>query len=203
MPIDPSTQPSLRILGLDPGFATLGYGCLEIHPNGSLHPLDYGVITTSAQDPAPKRLQTLHQDLTQLLATLQPHHVAVEKLFFYKMGNTIQVAQARGVILLALAQANLTPQEYAPPQIKLSLTGYGKADKQAIQQAITQELNLDRIPRPDDAADALAIALTLWHHRHDWPSPSPSVHPFAAKNLCQQGSQANPQKKPKKTTQKG
>ncbi|MGF1575701.1 MAG: crossover junction endodeoxyribonuclease RuvC [Cyanophyceae cyanobacterium] len=182
MPTHPFSAPAplldqlaypLRILGIDPGLATMGYGCLEVQSSGSLHPLDYGVISTSAQDPTPKRLQTLHQDLTELLATLQPHRVAVEKLFFYKMGNTIQVAQARGVILLALAEANLIPHEYAPPQIKLSLTGYGRADKVAIQQAITQELNLDGIPRPDDAADGLAIALTHWHYRHEWNSKKP------------------------------
>ncbi len=84
------------------------------------------------------------------------------------MGNTIQVAQARGVILLALAQHRLVPQEFTPAQVKQSLTGYGNADKQAVQAAVTRELRLDRVPQPDDAADALAIAITVWHHRFAW-----------------------------------
>lgn len=130
-----------------------------------LKPVDYGVISTSSQQSMPERLQTLHNDLNQLLHQLRPHQVGLEKLFFYKMGNTIAVAQARGVILLALAQHQLLPVEFTPAQVKQSLTGYGRASKHAVQTAVARELNLPSLPRPDDAADALAIAITVWHHR--------------------------------------
>ncbi|MEN9203398.1 MAG: crossover junction endodeoxyribonuclease RuvC [Thermostichus sp. DG_1_6_bins_120] len=152
------------ILGIDPGLGTLGFGCIRAG-SGGLKSVDYGVITTSSQQSMPERLQTLHEDLHQLLDQLRPHQVGLEKLFFYKMGNTIAVAQARGVILLTLAQHHLLPVEFTPAQVKQSLTGYGRADKLAVQTAVARELRLPRLPRPDDAADALAIALTVWHHR--------------------------------------
>jgi len=152
------------ILGLDPGLGTLGFGCI-LAGSAGLKPVDYGVISTPSQHSLPERLQTLHEDLSQLLRQLRPHQVGLEKLFFYKMGNTIAIAQARGVILLTLAQHHLVPVEFTPAQVKQSLTGYGRADKQAVQAAVARELNLPSLPRPDDAADALAIAITLWHHR--------------------------------------
>ncbi|MCJ2542561.1 crossover junction endodeoxyribonuclease RuvC [Synechococcus bigranulatus str. 'Rupite'] len=152
------------ILGLDPGLGTMGFGCILAGSTG-LKPVDYGVISTSSQQSMPERLQTLHDDLDQLLRQLRPQQVGLEKLFFYKMGNTIAVAQARGVILLVLAQHQLLPIEFTPAQVKQSLTGYGRADKHAVQTAVARELNLPSLPRPDDAADALAIALTVWHHR--------------------------------------
>lgn len=142
----------------------MGFGCILAGSTG-LKPVDYGVISTSSQQSMPERLQTLHDDLDQLLRQLRPQQVGLEKLFFYKMGNTIAVAQARGVILLVLAQHQLLPIEFTPAQVKQSLTGYGRADKQAVQTAVARELNLPSLPRPDDAADALAIALTVWHHR--------------------------------------
>ncbi|MGQ9836586.1 MAG: crossover junction endodeoxyribonuclease RuvC [Cyanobacteriota bacterium] len=152
------------ILGLDPGLGTVGFGCILAGSMG-LRPIDYGVISTPSQQSMPERLQTLHNDLDQLLHQLRPQQVGIEKLFFYKMGNTIAVAQARGVILLALAQHQLLPIEFTPAQVKQSLTGYGRADKHAVQTAVARELNLPSLPRPDDAADALAIAITVWHHR--------------------------------------
>lgn len=142
----------------------MGFGCILAGSTG-LKPVDYGVISTSSQQSMPERLQTLHDDLDQLLRQLRPQQVGLEKLFFYKMGNTIAVAQARGVILLVLAQHQLLPIEFTPAQVKQSLTGYGRADKHAVQTAVARELNLPSLPRPDDAADALAIALTVWHHR--------------------------------------
>ena len=158
-----------RILGIDPGMATMGFGCVQVDATSEqAEVLEYGIISTPPKTPVPERLQVLFEDLTTVLQQLQPQRVGIEKLFFYKMGNTIQVAQARGVILLALAQYRLLPQEFTPAQVKQSLTGYGNADKQAVQAAVTRELKLERVPQPDDAADALAIAITVWHHRFAW-----------------------------------
>jgi len=151
----------MRILGLDPGLATLGFGVIDIsQQQPQAH--DYGVIQTLAQQPIADRLKTIYDDLHELIAAVQPDQVAIEKLFFYRMGNTIAVAQARGVMLLVLAQAGLTYVEFTPAQIKQALTGYGNAKKNDVQTAVTRELNLVAIPRPDDAADALAVALAAW-----------------------------------------
>lgn len=153
-----------RILGLDPGLATLGFGIVEVAPRANAIPqvLDFGVIRTEAGGNLPDRLAVIYQDMHELLSHWQPDQVAVEKLFFYRMGNTISVAQARGVVMLTLAQHRLPITEFAPPQIKQALTGYGKADKREVQDAVARTLNLSVIPRPDDAADALAVALTAW-----------------------------------------
>lgn len=159
-------QVEKRILGLDPGLATLGFGGIsiksELATSASL--LDFGVIQTPAKTEIGERLCTIYDDLHLLLKECQPDLVAVEKLFFYKMGNTILVAQARGVLLLVLAQYGVPMIEFTPAQIKQALTGYGNADKQEVQQAVARELSLEYIPRPDDAADALAVALTAWFH---------------------------------------
>ncbi len=150
-----------RILGFDPGLATLGYGVIDIaHQRPILR--DFGVIQTLAHQSLGERLCTIYQDVHTLLEQWRPERVAAEKLFFYRMANTITVAQARGVLVLVLAQKGLPLVEFAPPVVKQTLTGYGKADKQAVQQAVAQELALERIPQPDDAADALAVALTAW-----------------------------------------
>lgn len=158
-----------RILGLDPGLAIVGFGaiqcCADIKAPPTVLPLDFGVIQTPAHTETGKRLCTIYEDLNQVLEHCQPDLVAIEKLFFYRMGNTIQVAQARGVILLVLAQHNLSFVEFTPAQVKQALTGYGNADKYAVQEAVARELNLEAIPRPDDAADALAIALAAWFQR--------------------------------------
>lgn len=155
-----------RILGIDPGLATLGFGVIACHPGTAFNspdqaiPLDFGVIATPAHTATGDRLCTIYDDLHSLLDQAQPHLVAIEKLFFYRMGNTIAVAQARGVIMLVLAQHQLPLVEFTPAQVKQALTGYGNADKREVQQAVARELNLPTIPRPDDAADALALALT-------------------------------------------
>ncbi|MEC4986453.1 MAG: crossover junction endodeoxyribonuclease RuvC [Oscillatoria sp. PMC 1068.18] len=159
------------ILGLDPGLAILGFGAIICHHSStpknqsqSVQLLDVGVIETPAKTPIPTRLQTIYDDLHLLIQEMRPDLVAIEKLFFYRMSSTIAVAQARGVIMLVLAQANLPWVEFTPAQIKQALTGYGNADKYEVQEAVARELELEVIPKPDDAADALAIALTAWFH---------------------------------------
>ncbi len=156
-----------RILGLDPGLAIVGFGALEWDGQPGSHPalLDFGIIETPKQSEIGSRLQTIHDDLHQLIDLVQPTLVAVEKLFFYRMGNTIAVAQARGVLVLVLAQRSLPYIEFTPAQVKQALTGYGNAGKAEVQAAVQRELNLERIPRPDDAADAVALALTAWYQR--------------------------------------
>lgn len=109
------------------------------------------------------RLQMIYDDLHTVLNQVQPDLISLEKLFFYRMGNTIAIAQARGVIMLVLAQHKMPLIEFTPAQIKQALTGYGNAEKHQVQEAVARELNLDRIPKPDDAADALAVALTAWY----------------------------------------
>ena len=169
-----------RILGLDPGLAILGFGVIScpndqaiavrtktnaITPANLVAPvqlLDFGVIQTSADTQIGKRLCTIYEDLHTLLKDWQPDLVAIEKLFFYRMASTISVAQARGVLMLVLAQHGVSYVEFTPAQIKQALTGWGNADKYEVQQAVARELNLDYIPQPDDAADALAVALSAW-----------------------------------------
>lgn len=156
-----------RILGLDPGLAILGFGIIQGRGEGNLAPalLDFGIIQTPAHTEVGDRLCTIYDDLHQLIDEWQPDLVAIEKLFFYRMGNTILVAQARGVLMLVLAQHKLPFVEFTPAQIKQALTGYGNADKHEVQEAVARELNLDSKPQPDDAADAVAVALTAWFQR--------------------------------------
>jgi crossover junction endodeoxyribonuclease RuvC len=158
-----------RILGIDPGIALVGFGIIVGHfseilgqsaDNRQTRALDFGVIETPAKTEIGKRLETIYDDLHKVIEESQPELVAIEKFFFYRMNNTIAIAQARGVIMLVLAQHNLPYLEYTPAQIKQALTGYGNADKSEVQTAVAQELNLHSIPQPDDAADALAVALT-------------------------------------------
>lgn len=154
-----------RILGLDPGLASLGFGAIDVVSNSfppSAALVDFGIIQTPARTEMGSRLQTIYNDLHSLLDAISPDLVAIEQLFFYKMGNTIPVAQARGVVLLVIAQHQLPWLEFTPAQIKQAVAGYGNAKKPEVQEAVARELALDRIPRPDDAADALAVALTAW-----------------------------------------
>lgn len=170
-----------RILGLDPGLAILGFGAICCQTTNNHYSatsssavasapvvakpvalLDFGVIQTPSDTEMGKRLCTIYEDLHTLMQEWQPDLVAIEKLFFYRMANTITVAQARGVLMLVLAQHNVPSVEFTPAQIKQALTGYGNAEKQDVQQAVARELDLNYIPRPDDAADALAVALTAW-----------------------------------------
>jgi crossover junction endodeoxyribonuclease RuvC len=151
-------------LGIDPGTAIVGYGLVRELPDGALQPVAYDVIRTPAHTPMWERLETIFDELTKIIHEYQPDRSAVEVLFFGKNVTTgISVAQARGVILLALRQARLPIAEYKPSEIKMSMTGYGNADKSQMQEMTRMMLNLDSIPKPDDAADALAVAITDLH----------------------------------------
>ena len=150
-------------LGIDPGTATIGFGCIEVDSNQAAKALSYGIIQTDKRDTMPDRLRIIYEDMTQLLADLRPDAMAVEELFLLKNVNTaMPVAQARGVILLCGAQAGVPVFGYTPAQIKQTVTGTGRAEKIEVQEAVRDLLDLESIPRPDDAADGLAIALTHW-----------------------------------------
>ncbi len=154
-----------RILGLDPGLASLGFGAITVAMHTrppSISLIDFGIIQTPARTEIGSRLQTIYEDLHNLLDEIKPDLVAIEQLFFYKMGNTIPVAQARGVVLLVIAQHQLPWVEFTPAQIKQAVAGYGNAKKPEVQEAVARELTLDKVPRPDDAADALAVAIAAW-----------------------------------------
>jgi crossover junction endodeoxyribonuclease RuvC len=148
-------------LGIDPGTATTGYGLVRLERDGSLVAVKYGVILTSKDASAPVRLELLYNDLTDLLKEYKPDTAAVEKLFFSRNVTTaIAVGQARGVVMLCMQQAGIEPFEYTPNEIKQAVVGYGGAQKKQIQEMVRALLQLDSIPKPDDAADALAIAIT-------------------------------------------
>ena len=151
----------MRIIGIDPGTATTGFGVIDI-VNGKPKFVDAGVITTPPGGPMSDRLVTLYDELTQVIAENKPDQAAVELLYFSANVTTgISVGQARGVVLLALAQAGMSiPGEYTPMQVKMGVTGYGGAKKPQVQEMVKMILNLSAIPKPDDAADALAVALT-------------------------------------------
>lgn len=153
----------MRILGVDPGTAITGWGVVE-GDGSELNLVAAGVITTSAGTPLPQRLQIIYRELTLLIEEWQPESSAVEELFFSKNAKTaLAVGHGRGVALLALANANLSIAEYKPLEVKQAITGYGGADKWQIQQMVKLLLSLDEIPRPDDAADALAVAICHLH----------------------------------------
>ena len=152
------------ILGIDPGFATTGFGVIEKQDNGNTVPIDYGVILTPKDESFPVRLAMLEEGMNKLFNKYKPHEIAVEELFFSKNITTgIPVAHARGVILLASVKYCGKLYEYTPMQIKQALTGYGRADKVQMMHVVTSLLHLQKIPRPDDAADALAVALCHAH----------------------------------------
>jgi len=152
------------ILGLDPGTATTGYGLVSEDPKGDLQAIDFGTIQTPASLSDPERLVILYKRLQEIIILHRPQGCAVEKLFFQKNVRTaIAVGQARGVILLASAEAGLNIGEYTPNEIKQAVTGYGSADKHQVQEMVRILLQLNNIPKPDDAADALAIAITHLH----------------------------------------
>ena len=148
------------ILGIDPGIATMGYGVVDKDKNGNCRAIDYVVVVTPKEETLPVRLAILEEGVNKIIDRFAPEEVALEELFFTKNITTgIAVAQARGVTLLACVKKCGRLYEYTPMQIKQALTGYGRADKQQIQQVVTSLLRLKSVPRPDDAADALAIAL--------------------------------------------
>jgi crossover junction endodeoxyribonuclease RuvC len=150
----------MRIIGIDPGTATTGFGLIEAS-NDRLTFLDAGVITTKPTISMPERLDIIYRDISGLLKEFKPDQAAIELLFFgTNVTTAISVGQARGVALLALQQAGLSIAEYNPMQIKMTITGYGGAKKPQMQEMVRLLLNLKVIPKPDDAADALAIAMT-------------------------------------------
>lgn len=147
------------IIGVDPGTATTGFGVLK--KEGQKHiVIDYGIIPTPAKTPLHDRLDTIFSELTKIINKYKPDHIAVEELFFAANAKTaIAVGHARGVILLAGKKKGLSVFEYTPLEVKMALTGYGRADKNQVQQMVKSLLSLKEIPKPDDAADALAVAI--------------------------------------------
>lgn len=149
----------MRILGIDPGTGILGFGVIDTGSKPKL--VDAGVIRTKPHQPDPERLAIIFDSLHDIIKATRPHMLSVEKLFFARNVTTaMSVSQARGVVLLVAQQHGLPIYEYTPMQIKLSVTGYGKADKKQMQEMVRALLNLKEVPKPDDAADALAAALT-------------------------------------------
>ena len=147
------------ILGIDPGIAIVGYGVIE-YTNSRFRALAYGAIRTPAHTPVEERLKTIHERLSEIIEKFSPDEIVVEELFFNSNTTTaIAVAEARGVILLTAAEHGLKINEYTPLQIKQSVVGYGKAEKLQVQKMVKTILNLEKVPKPDDVADALAVAV--------------------------------------------
>ena len=149
----------MRVLGIDPGTATLGWGVID-HHGAVTRPVDYGALTTAADLADHERLKELYDGLTGLCGLYAPEAAAVEKLYFGQNSRTAMVVgQARGIVLLVLAQHGVPYVEMAPAEVKQAVTGYGRADKRQVQLMVQRLLGLKEYPRPDDAADALAIAI--------------------------------------------
>jgi crossover junction endodeoxyribonuclease RuvC len=149
-----------RILGIDPGFALVGFGVVD-EDCGNLSAVDYGVISTTKDEKFATRLQKIYDGMLSLIDSYHPDAIAIEELFFFRNQTTvIPVAEARGIIVLAGRQRNVKMFEYTPLQIKQALTGNGRAEKKQIQFMVTNILGLKSVPKPDDAADAVAVALT-------------------------------------------
>ena len=154
----------MRILGIDPGLARVGYGVIEVQGRQQ-RLLDCGIIRTDAGRSEGDRMVEIARDLRQLIRAWRPELAAVEKFFFYRSSTTIAVVQARGVVMMTLARFAVPVVEFPPMQIKLALAGSGHACKDDVLDAVMRELDLSEPPRPDDAADALAVALTGWFQR--------------------------------------
>ena len=153
----------MTIIGIDPGYAIIGYGIID-HENNHFKVIDFGAITTEAHTDFNDRLFQIYTELSILLMRHRPDVMAIEKLYFNTNQKTaIPVAEARGVILLAARQNNIPVYEYTPLQVKQSVVGYGRAEKQQVQEMIKILLNLDKVPKPDDTADALAMAVCHAH----------------------------------------
>ena len=149
----------MRIIGIDPGYAILGYGIIDVEGN-HFKPIEYGAVTTEAGMDMPDRLKVLYNGLMEIIDKYNPQQASIEELFFNTNNKTaILVGQARGVAILACANSGLEIFEYTPLQIKQGLVGYGRADKKQIQQMVKIMLNLRQVPKPDDTADALAAAI--------------------------------------------
>ena len=154
-----SNNAEVIILGIDPGLADTGFGVIKKQAD-KLKMVDYGCIKTKSTQPLAHRLAEIHQSLNQLIKTYRPSVISIEKLFFCKnLKTAIAVGQARGVVLLSAGQHHLTVKEFTPLEVKLALTGYGKASKTQVKQMVKTVLNLAQLPKSDDAADALACAV--------------------------------------------
>lgn len=153
----------MRILGIDPGYAIVGYGVLD-YDNMRFKVINYGDITTGSETPFDRRLAEIYDDMCRVLDMFKPDCMSIEKLFFNTNITTgIDVAQARGVIMLAAVQRSVPVFEYTPLQVKVAVTGYGRAEKHQVQEMTKNILRLKEIPKPDDTADALAIAICHGH----------------------------------------
>lgn len=153
----------MRILGIDPGYATIGYGIIE-YDNFRFKTVAYGAITTSPDKLFPDRLCDIYSDMQTLINNYKPDCLSIEKLFFNTNTTTaIDVAQARGVILLSARKSNVDIYEYTPLQVKQSITGYGRAEKHQVMEMVKTLLQLNSVPKPDDTADALALAICHGH----------------------------------------
>jgi len=149
------------IFGIDPGLAITGWGVIKLNQDKSLEYLDCGCVRTSKDLKAEDRLNIIYNELSKIVKDFKPDILSIEKLFFFKNAKTaIPVSQARGVILLVGAKKKIPIYEFTPLQVKLNIVGYGRAEKIQIQKMIKKILNLDKIPRPDDAADALGLAVS-------------------------------------------
>lgn len=147
-------------MGIDPGTGILGFGVIEV-TGSKMKLVDAGVIRTPAHTPHDERLEEIFDGLTEIIAATKPDAFSIEKLFFTRNITTaMSVAEARGVAILVARKAGLVVSEYTPPQIKQTLTGYGKADKKQVQEMVRLQLGLKEVPKPDDCADALAAAIT-------------------------------------------
>lgn len=174
------TNKKKRILGIDPGLASVGYGCIEISGN-RMRPVEYGVLRTGPDEELARRLELIYDDCSSLIARLAPDESAVEELFFGRNTTTgMSVSQARGVILLALRKQSIPLSEYTPLVVKRSVTGDGRADKVAVQTMVQRLLGLPDLPRPDDAADGLALAVC--HAQH-----APLAQRLTAQKVKKQG----------------
>ena len=148
------------VLGIDPGTATTGYGVVRDNPDGRLIKVCYGVIRTEADTPYPIRLKEIHEGIAFLINEYKPEAIATEQLFFNKnVATALSVGQARGVVILTAALAGIELAEYTPIQVKEAVVGYGRAEKMQVQLMVKVVLGLEEIPKPDDAADALAVAI--------------------------------------------
>ncbi len=153
----------MRVLGIDPGYAIVGWGILD-HTGNRFTPVAFGAVTTEAGVPFDQRLRQVYEGVSEVIRTYQPEALAIEQLFYqHNQTTVIGVAEARGVILLAAAQAGLPIQEFTPMQVKMAVTGYGKAVKKQVQEMTRILLHLEKVPKPDDTADALAMAITYCH----------------------------------------
>ncbi|WP_068268284.1 crossover junction endodeoxyribonuclease RuvC [Caviibacter abscessus] len=173
----------MRVLGIDPGTAIVGYSILDVD-NGKYKLIDYGCIFTNKTDDMPVRLEQIYNKLDTIIKLYQPTEMAIEDLYFFKNQKTvIKVSQARGVINLVAIKNGLSIYDYTPLQVKMGVASYGRATKKQIQEMVKMILKLDEIPKPDDAADAIAIAITHFNSKKGFVVPKMSVSKSNITNL--------------------